>query len=157
MSMTLYTVKDDRRVVNKTLGTGHLVGDLHFDNPSSIMSPRVIIKYFDGLFNYNYCYISEFGRYYYIANIVVMSGKRVMLYCTTDVLYTYASQIATLKAIRLRSEESGPTEITDPNLPIHKDKIIKIYEFEGGDFNIDSATNVSYNFVLNITGGGNAV
>ena len=34
------------------------------------------------------------------------------------------------------------------------DKEMKVIEFTGGDFNLDTATANSYNFVLNVAGGG---
>lgn len=154
MSMTLYTVTDDKRVANKTLGTGLTLNTLKFEHPTNMLEPRIIIKTPQTPFAYNYCYISDFGRYYYITNVIALSGKRIALICVEDVLYSLHSQLTNVNAILVRSENSGPTEITDSNFPVHKNKSIKIYEFSGGDFNIDVATNQSYNFVLNIMGGG---
>lgn len=39
-------------------------------------------------------------------------------------------------------------------LPLKGNKEMKVIEFTGGDFNLDSATENSYNFVLNVAGGG---
>lgn len=152
--MTLYTVTDDKRVANKTLGTGLVLNDLRFEHPTNLLEPRIIIKTPQTPFAYNYCYISDFDRYYFITNVIALSAKRIALICVEDVLYSLHSQLTNVNAILVRSENSGPTEITDSNFPVHKNKSIKIYEFSGGDFNIDVATNQSYNFVLNIMGGG---
>ena len=83
-----------------------------------------------------------------------MTGGRLEINCKVDVLTTYAAYIKTVPAVLVRSEQTGFTQITDNKLPISKNKLIRIAEFEGGDFNINSATNTSYNFVLNIMGGG---
>ena len=39
-------------------------------------------------------------------------------------------------------------------LPLKGSKEMKVIEFTGGDFNLDTATANSYNFVLNVAGGG---
>ena len=39
-------------------------------------------------------------------------------------------------------------------LPLKGNKEMKVIEFTGGDFNLDTAGTNSYNFVLNVAGGG---
>lgn len=153
MSLTLYKCSDDRRTLSKHLTSQTNIGSIVIKKPTTILNPEILINYFSGVLDYNYCYISEFDRFYFIDNIEVMTGNMVAIRCSVDVLYTYNSSIRTLNAILLRNENVGYTEITDNKLPISKNKLIKVYEFEGGDFNINSATNSSYNFVINVMGG----
>lgn len=154
MSLTLYKCADDRRTITKTLTNSVQIGTIVIKKPTTIISPEILINNFSGVLEYNYCYISEFNRYYFIENIAVLTGQMVELKCEIDVLYTYASYIGGLKGIATRNENAGFTEITDVKVPIRKNKEVKVYEFEGGDFNIDTALPSSFNFVLNIMGGG---
>ena len=64
-------------------------------------------------------YISDFGRYYFIKSITLLSGGRCAISCAVDVLYTYREYITTCKAMILRSESVGaPTMFTDNKFPI---------------------------------------
>lgn len=154
MANILYKTSDDVRKMPKTLTEGVSLTQMIIKQPCSLLKPVIIVNYFTGIMNYNYFYSDEFGRYYYIDKITMLSGGRVELSCSIDVLETYNNDIRTLSAILVRSELNTPTEITDTSLPIHKAKNVKVYEFSGGDINIDTATNYSYNFVINIMGGG---
>lgn len=154
MFMTLYKTADDRRRIGKSLTDGFGINDIEIKRDTNILNPSIIIKYFSGIMTYNYCFISIFNRYYYITNINVLSGGRVELVCEVDVLNTYATNIKALSTILVRGSVGAPTMIIDNRLPIKQTKNVKTYEFSGGDFNIDIATKLSNNFVLNIMGGG---
>ena len=156
MFMALYKTADDRRRIGKSLTDGFRLNDIEIKQDTTILNPSIIIKYFSGVMTYNYCYISVFDRYYYISNINVLSGGRVELICEVDVLNTYASEIKALSAILTRGSIGSPTMIIDNRLPIKQTKNVKTYEFSGGDFNIDIATKLDNNFVLNIMGGGSS-
>ena len=112
------------------------------------------MNYDAALLTANYVYCEAFSRYYFIDDITAISGGRLSISCRVDALYTYRATIGNVPAVMVRGENAGYTQITDNKLPIGKNKIIRIAEFEGGDFNINAATNTSYNFVLNIMGGG---
>lgn len=70
---------------------------------TNIMSPSIVIEA-TNLIGYNYAYISEFGRYYYVNSIDSVSNKlwRINLKC--DVLYTYNAQIRQQQAIIEKQE-----------------------------------------------------
>lgn len=154
MFMDLYKTADDRRRIGKSLTDGFGINDIEIKRDTNILNPSIIIKYFSGIMTYNYCFISIFNRYYYITNINVLSGGRVELVCEVDVLNTYATNIKAISAILVCGSVGAPTMIIDNRLPIKQTKNVKTYEFSGGDFNIDIATKLSNNFVLNIMGGG---
>lgn len=154
MSLTLYVNGSDNRKIGKTLTSPTTAQILEIKRPCTITNPTIILHYINGIFDYNYCYLSEFNRYYFIDEIEVLTGGRVSIKCSIDVLETYQTQIKLLNAILLRGEIGQPTEITDNLLPLAKNKTVNVYEFTGGDFNINTATNANYNFVLNIMGGG---
>lgn len=48
---------------------------------------------------YNYCYISEFGRYYFINNITSVRNGLWKIDCSVDVLMSYKTSILNLNVI----------------------------------------------------------
>ena len=118
MTLTLYTTTDDNRVVNKeltTLGSATLRPTESLD----LMTPRFVVDYNATYYGSNYCYCDTLGRYYYINDISLETGHRMVLQCSMDVLKTYASYLAAVKATVIRSQSVGaPTPILDKKLPI---------------------------------------
>lgn len=122
LSITLYNTTDDSRVVNKTLTTIKSISAKPVD-PTTILTPRVIIDYDSTVIAANYAYISDFGRYYYITDISIATGNRMTISMTVDVLKTYAAEIAECEVVVSRSEAAGsPTAIPDTSLPIDPNK-----------------------------------
>lgn len=154
MTLIFYTTTDPPNKINKTLVTVATVTNVMLKDNVSILSPVFIMNYNAALLSANFVYCETFGRYYFIEDITAISGGRLSIACKVDTLYTYRVSIGNVPAIATRSETAGHTEITDNKLPIAKNKEVKLYEFTGGDFNIDTAANTDYNFVLNIMGGG---
>lgn len=61
---------------------------------------------------YNYCYIPNFGRYYFIENWE-WAGGLWTAYCSVDVLATYRTQIYNMSAYVVRSAHSFDGTISD--------------------------------------------
>lgn len=66
----------------------------------------------------NYCYCSDFGRYYFIESIEGCRGGHSLVSCHVDVLYTYASEILGLECYVGRNEYDRDPDIMDPMVPI---------------------------------------
>ena len=99
MELTLYYNSSERKVIGKSLqNIGSVTGVLKGD--ASIMNPVFILEsnnnYLSGV---NYLYWQESGRYYYIDDIQVLTGSRMAVYCSVDVLQTYADYIKAQVAI----------------------------------------------------------
>ena len=58
----------------------------------SITSPVLELKVTEKP-NFNYAYIADFGRYYFINNIVEKTGRMFEIACHIDVLQTYKDDI----------------------------------------------------------------
>lgn len=68
--------------------------------------------------NVNYCYVADFGRYYYVSG-VSHDGPFCLIECECDVLATYKSQIGACSALVEFTSSSNNIKITDPrNHPI---------------------------------------
>lgn len=138
MNLTLYKTSDDERVLNKTITSVATVTAEPTENVD-ILAPEMIIEYDSTYLAANYCYISDFSRYYYIRDIVLLRGHRCKLVLYVDVLKTYNEAIRDCKALITRSETKGkPTQIPDNKLPIdpNRNELLSIL-FSKNPFNID--------------------
>lgn len=93
----------------------------------SLINPEIIIQY-DKPPDFNYCYIANFGRYYYIENIVSMRQNlwRVRLRC--DVLMTYKTQILNLTARIARQQYTYSYRQIDSEIPFTNDPEITVQD-----------------------------
>lgn len=155
----LYTITDDKRVLDKTLTLMHSV-NAALITPTSVLTPQLRVAWSSSLPTANYLYIQDFDRYYYITDITADTGGAAIISCKVDVLMSYNAAIKSLPAVVVRSTSSTNTGsqkstwIPDPQLPMTTGRTVKAVILEGSDLNIDTATMLSTNFVLNVAGGG---
>jgi len=69
------------------------------------------------LFTYNYCYCSEFNRYYWITNIVQETTAVFLISCETDVLATWYDDIVETNAFVQFSASHSNSMLPDSRLP----------------------------------------
>ena len=86
--------------------TCHLVAQGHLIDPCDVLNPVIKMAYNAYHVNINYCYIADFGRYYFI-NDYVIEGDTITLYLHVDVLYTYRNTILQSQCVALRSSSHG--------------------------------------------------
>ena len=151
--LNTYHTSDDSRTISKTL-TNQLDYTCQLLDSAEMVTPTLRVRCTSETFNANYCYISFFDRYYFITGQTVETANTILIHCRLDVLYTYRNALLSSKFLVTRNENIGSTYIPDNMLPLKGNKEMKVIEFTGGDFNLDSATENSYNFVLNVAGGG---
>ena len=97
MNIDFFINNSDDDTINKSLtAVTSLQGSLK--EPCNIENPEITIEN-SGVLGANYCYISEFGRYYYINNQIILSNNRVKLGLTVDVLESFKTQILGLETI----------------------------------------------------------
>lgn len=111
MHFTLFYNASERKVVGKSLqNLGNITGVLKGEG--SILSPRFILESADKfLTNCNYLYWQEAGRYYFIDDIVVMTGGRMIVYCSVDVLETFKTEIKAQTAIIDKQDSRNETNL----------------------------------------------
>ena len=138
MNIAFYNTTSAPNVVNKDLGNAVIsFTDARPTRDCNILAPVLIMTYYQAIASANYVYISDFGRYYFIKSITLLSGGRCAVSCAVDVLYTYREQIRSCKAMILRSESIGaPTMFTDNKFPIVSGKKEAVH------ITIDSENNV---------------
>ena len=144
MTVKLYRYGGKDIVVNKTLpgsGTDYLAinADYGFEGNQNVDAPSIIIES-AAKPTYNYAYIQELGRYYFVTSCVWLSGQLWRLNLRCDVLMTYKTEIYTQSGTVLYSG-SGDSRRYDPrlvyNLPPMKTAISPTTLTDTGDANGD--------------------
>ena len=132
MTINLFQNNSDKNVVSKSLtAKGTVTGTLRED--CSIIDPIIKIEGISGsdLPYLNYLEVVEFGRYYYITDIV-LTGKLFECHCHIDVLETYKDQIKVLPAVIARQESQNNVMLTDGLIKTYANPEIEIRRSSGG-------------------------
>ena len=146
MEIKLYKTSSPRKKLVKDLTDGiTLTGTLR--GQSSVMSPSLQIQDMS-VVGYNYCYIPDFGRWYYINGIDALRSNLYELSLGIDVLMTYAAEIRNNTAIIDRTE-SG----TSANVYIDNGTFVNTSKLETATYNFSGGFNDTPEYIL-ITAGG---
>lgn len=113
MEIKFYQMTDDKRVIDKTLGTAKTLSSCQLIEPSSVINPSFTIDIDTSIYSYNYVYIAYFGRYYYINDITVIDGARMLINCSVDVLKSFATQIKACTVNTRRNENNYDMYLPD--------------------------------------------
>lgn len=108
MRIELYKVESGLNHVNKVLGDP-VSQPLRLKRDVNILNPVLTLREKEG-FNYdgfNYCYIEELERYYFIDNVSRIHSKIVEISLTVDVLQTYKDEILNSNARFYRGIKTG--------------------------------------------------
>lgn len=138
MSFAIQHFKCDSaaNVVDKVLQqqTPDLIGTLRAG--SSIIDPVILVEANAPGFQANesnYIYVEEFGRYYYITNIISTNYTLWEIHCHVDVLMSYKDQIRAQTAIVARQEAQYNLLLDDGIFMVYQNPKIqtKTFSVEG--------------------------
>lgn len=140
-------------VIGKTFDTEHytkLEGKLLYDQ--SILSPKFVIS--GDVTGYNYAYIPDFNRFYYITDIVLNQNTVQTVSFKVDALESWKSGILNCNAILERQESKISSQLNDGQYwtEVHKD-VTPIYFKKGGKNSVFARENNV--FILTIAGATN--
>lgn len=145
MNITLYVNNSEKNKIGKNLiNDFSLSGTLR--DATNIINPVILIE-LNEIGNYNYCYIPNFNRYYFITDIAVIRTGLFAISLMVDVLESFKTEIKNLSVILLNTQNVGtnnylPSQVFRNNVKSRTD----IINFPGG-------LNDSGEFIL-ITAGG---
>lgn len=127
MNVIFYHSTSDKRKVDKSLNN---ISTLSCDilDDTSILNPRLKIKYNSNLLSSNYIYIPAFNRYYFITNITTSKGY-LWIDATVDVLMSFKTEIKATKAIIKRQERQFNKYLNDEEYQSYAYEIISAYAF----------------------------
>lgn len=92
--------------------------ECYLKEPTSVVRPVVTIKDDANLSNFNYAFIPEFRRYYYVTETTSINAHMWQLALEVDVLATYREQILSATAFIQYAESDYNTMIPDSRLPL---------------------------------------
>lgn len=105
--ITFYKNESNPNYVNKNLTLNHTMQGTLRDG-TSLLDPILLVEANAPGFQangYNYVYVQEFKRYYYITNIVSTYYKMWEIHCHVDVLMSFKDDILKQTAIVSRQEK----------------------------------------------------
>ena len=144
MNLTLYKNTSEKVKVGKTLTSASThTGTLR--EGCEVVNPSIILEG-DNLSDFNYMYIPEFHRYYFITGITSIKKGLWQIDGHCDVLETYKEQIKSQKAVVERQENEYNLYLNDPEWKVYKNKQVLTREFSSGF--LDSG-----NYFLTVVGG----
>lgn len=148
MQITLGNTTSPQRKIYKNF-TDQVNYTVNFKDDEDVVNPVLIMTYVSGIDRFNYAYIPQLHRYYWVTDVQELIGGMCALYLKCDVLMTYKPDIDASELLLTRLGTGGSTMIPDSKLPIAPYRDISIVEFEEKPFTYSKASDV---FVLCVAG-----
>lgn len=105
------TTSERNKIIKEFNSNDSLTLSGYLRSECSVLQPVIVIEMAgNSITQYNYCYIPEFGRYYFINNIESVRTNVWRIHCNVDVLMSYSQQILNLNVIV--SDETAPDNET---------------------------------------------
>lgn len=132
MTITAYMCLDDDHHIPKHFTqvhtfTGSVRGEITVETP--------IVRVEATSTDFNYIYIPDFNRYYYVLDKVHVRTGIIDLVCKVDVLQSHYTEIINCPMIAERSDSTYNPLITDPNRVFQQDTVHQYIHI--GDFSND--------------------
>ena len=136
MQIILYRNNSENNKIGKSLTQLNTVNGTLRDR-TSILTPTLEINS-NSVINANYCYIPDFGRYYFITDIESVKRELWGVSMKVDVLETYKQQIYNNEAILSRQENLYNLYLKDDYLNFTSDTFTLYKEFPNNNFKNDT-------------------
>lgn len=117
-----YTGEDNRVDKTSLLGTAITVTGDHYEGNQNILAPSVIISSAT-MPTYNYAYITEYGRYYFIDPPVWIADSLWRLNLRADPLYSHKTAIGNQSGV-IQYSASGSPRKYDPRLVYNEAPVV---------------------------------
>lgn len=136
MQINLFTCNAERNRVNKSNYISNrfvLEGSLR--KATSALNIEIDIEKTNPLlYKYNYMYIEEFGRYYFIDDIVSVRNRLWTIHATVDVLMSFSSDILSTECIidKVENENTANLYLDDGSFVMDSRKYNEVKEFPNG-------------------------
>lgn len=143
----LYQYSGKNNVINKTLENPQNVTGLMIE-PFDVMHPKIKFRCAPP-FIYNYIFISQLNRYYFISNTEILNANTVLLTLTIDVLKTYENSILAASGTIVSRETANKYISTRENIHDIRPNFEKI------NFSVNEPFNENGNIIM-VTIKGNA-
>ena len=147
MNVIFYNNTSNPHVMSKAISQ---IGSFNCNvkEPNDVERPEIYLAHDDSIDHANYCYIADFGRYYYCKALPQL-GQTMRFTCESDPLMSFRSGILASPAVISRNPWHFDLYVPDPKLPIEARSAGAVLKFPGTHF---SGSNNSY--ILTTIGSG---
>lgn len=121
MQIILYKTRSTSNTIGKVLETETPVDNVLLKDRTDIKQPVLKLKNDDSIFGFNYCFIPNFNRYYFIQNIRVFPNSIFELDLAVDVLETFKTDIISSKGFVKHQSEFNAYYNKDYNSEVRKE------------------------------------
>lgn len=136
--------------LDKALSGGTTI-NCDFKQPIDIENPTIYVSATDAFDKYNYCYIAEFGRYYWMKP-VGGNGQTITYSCESDPLMSFKSQIRACPCVVARNPWHFDLYLPDNKMPIETRTATATIKFPNDPFSGDHNC-----YILTTLGSGESV
>ena len=140
--LTLYSCSAPKEQIDKSGSlttieamTGDFVESMSLLNPVFQIKLTTTTTATKILTQCNYVYCQEFGRYYYVDNVIMVANNLVRIECSVDVLYSWKTAILAQKVIVSRNENEYALYLDDAALKVYNNPNITVYHFKDSQGN----------------------
>lgn len=136
MELNLFTCNAENERVDKTnYISNRFVLNGNLKDASSVIDPVILIeKNNPTLYDYNYMYIPEFKRWYYINDIISVKNGLWEIHAHVDVLYTWGADIKRMNGVADKLEDilNANVYFDDGSFIMDSRNDIEVKEFPSG-------------------------
>lgn len=138
ISVNFYSNASEKNVVDKAITSQFQMSSVDIKDSCSITDPVFIVNIttlntIQKLTrSVNYCYVSDFRRYYYVTNVTILRNTIFEITCHVDVLMSYKESIRSNTAIVLRQENDYNLYLNDGVFKVYQNPIVLTREFPTG-------------------------
>ena len=124
MILKLYNTASEANRINKVL-SNETEFDVRLKDKSSVINPIILLKS-DTYISFNYAYIEQFKRYYFVDDVSVFPNKMYLLTLRCDVLTSFKDDI--LSSYAQIVEQTNSNAYYDSNLKSEVRKEVDTYK-----------------------------
>lgn len=144
LTVTLYKSSSPVEKIGKTLTAGGSYS-CTLKATTSVLNPSIVIRTTDPVYEYNYLYIQEFGRYYFINDIKSLNNNVWEIEAHVDVLETYKTSILANEAVIRRQDKLFNLYLDDSDFHVLNYERVQTLKFPANAF----SKNLTYVLVVN--------
>lgn len=151
MNIFFYTSSAEPNSFPKVLGDAiRYQGELR--DECDILNPVLTIEGLNPDTTFNYCYIPDFKRYYFITESSVVRTGLIQFNLHVDVLQSWSKEILELEAIISRNEYDFNNHLEDTRVPAWSNNMTSYKEPTNitGNISMPNLSNELYNIVLTV-------
>ena len=151
MQLDFYKYGGEAKIMDKALGSVVVSCEGSLKENTSMFSPTFTVKTraeFKSVSKPTYLIVSDFGKNYFVRDIVPNTDGTCSVICEEDVLTTFKGQLKEIEMVIERSSGDNINDyLLDPSMPVDVRPHTKIVPFENG-----SGFDSTLHFILHCAG-----